>query len=86
VVGETKRRIEITVERQRVLLVRRRGPSTPIWCETCAERPPMLTSAEAALLLGVSELNIFRGGEARLVNFMETAGGRLHVCISSLQD
>ena len=85
-VKDTKRRIEITVERQRILFVKRRHPTTPVWCETCAGRPQMLTPDEAALLLGISERDIFRRVEARQVHFTETAGGRLYVCGSSLQD
>jgi hypothetical protein len=85
-VNDTKRRIEITVERQRLVLVKRSNPSTTIWCETCAERPPMLTLDEAARLLGISERDIFRRVEAREVHYTETAGGRLYVCGSSLQD
>jgi hypothetical protein len=84
-VGDTKRRIEITVERQRILLVKRRNPSPPIWCEVCAGQPQMLTPDEAARLLGVSERSIFRRVEARQVHFVETADGRLYVCGSSLR-
>ena len=79
-VDDTKRRIEITVERQRVVLVRRRTPSTPVWCETCAGRPLMLTLEEAARLLDMSELDIFRRVEARQVHFTETAKGQLLIC------
>ena len=86
VVADTRRRIEITVERQRILLVKRRQPAATVWCETCAGRPQMLTLDEAARLLGVSERDIFRRVEARQVHFTETAGGRLYVCGSSLQD
>ena len=83
--GDTKRRIEITVEHQRILLVRRREPSTHIRCEACAGRPQMLSSDEAARLLGVSERTIFQRVEARQVHFVETDDGRLYVCGSSLR-
>ena len=83
--GDTKRRIEITVEHQRILLVRRREPSAHIRCEVCAGRPQMLTPDEAARLLGMSERSIFRRVEARQVHFVETADGRLYVCGSSLR-
>ena len=84
--NDTKRRIEITVERQRILLVKRRHPSTPVWCESCDGRPLMLTLDEAARLLDMSERDIYRRVEARQAHFTETAGGRLYVCGSSLQD
>jgi hypothetical protein len=83
-VGDTKRRIEITVERQRILLVKRRNPSPPIWCEVCTGHPLMLTLDEAARLLRMSERDIYRRVEARQVHFVETAEGRLYVCGSSL--
>ena len=84
--NDTKRRIEITVERQRIVLVKRRQPASPVWCETCVERPLMLTLDEASRLLGLSERAIFQRVEARQIHFTETAGGRLYVCGSSLQD
>jgi hypothetical protein len=45
----------------------------------------MLSSDEAARLLGVSERAIFRRVEARQVHFVETDDGRLYVCGSSLR-
>jgi hypothetical protein len=83
-VSDTKRRIEITVERRRILLVRRRNPSAPISCEVCTGNPQMLPLDEAARLLGMSERAIFRRVEARQVHFIETPDGRLYVCGSSL--
>jgi hypothetical protein len=85
-VDDTNRRIEITVEHQRIVVVKRRNDSSPVSCETCAGRPLMLTSGEAARLLSMPEREIFRRVEVRQAHFAETDGGRLYVCSSSLKD
>lgn len=81
--ADTKR-IEITVERQRILIVKRRRPAAAVWCETCAGRPQMHTLDEATRLLGLSERDIFRRVEGGLVHFSESADGALLICCNSL--
>ena len=76
----------MTVERQRILLVKRRPASTPVWCEICAEHPQMLTLDEAASLLGMTQRDIFQRVEGRKAHFTEIADGRLYVCGISLRD
>ena len=79
----TKRRIEISIERNEFLLIRR--PETlSSWCESCAGTVLMVTPEEAAVTAGVSWREISRRVEAGGVHFIETPDGLLLICINSL--
>ena len=80
----TKRRTEITIEKERVLLIRRRHASAVAWCASCHERVRMVTADEAARMAGVSPRTIYRWIEAERLHFIETPEGLLLVCINSL--
>lgn len=78
-----KRRVEILIETER-LLVARGGRSTILRCEECATEVRMLTVDEAAILAGESARTIYAWTEAGRVHFLETAEGRLLICLNSL--
>jgi hypothetical protein len=81
VVGETKRRIEITVERRRLIVQSGRSVSgTAAWCAACGGRVRMLSPDEAALVAGITLRTIFRRVEGGQVHFTETAEGQLLIC------
>lgn len=79
-----KRRVEITVETERVLLVRGRSVSYTAWCPGCDARVRMVTAVEAARLSGSSAREIFRRVERGALHFAETPDGELLVCPDSL--
>jgi hypothetical protein len=83
---KTKRRTEITVETDRVLVVRRRrgGPVTA-WCPDCRNQVPMLTPDEAGAVARISMRAIYRRVEASGLHFAETPQGLLLVCLNSLR-
>ena len=78
-----KKRMEITVETDRVMLVNSRK-SPVIWCEACAASVRMLTVDEAAALAGASSRSVYRRVEAGQLHFAETVEGRLFICSNSL--
>ena len=79
-----KRRIEITVETQRVTLVNRRSVAATAWCERCGARSLLVSAEEAARLAGVTAREIFRRVETDALHFAETPEGELLVCRDSL--
>jgi hypothetical protein len=79
-----KRRVEITVETERVLLVRGRTVSYTAWCTGCGARVRMVTAGEAARLSGITTREIFRRVERDALHFAETPEGELLVCPDSL--
>ena len=81
----TKRRIEITVERQRVTFLRRKGAAHG-WCGACGREVCMVTPDEAALLAGLTARTIYRRVEGGSVHFDEAADGTLLICCNSLHE
>jgi hypothetical protein len=77
------RRMKITVEKERLLVVSQRQ-GTESWCEECSARVRMLRPGEAAAVANVSDRTIFRQIESRRLHFNETSDGAVLVCLNSL--
>lgn len=77
-----KRRIELSIETEKITL---QGPAPAIsWCGECEKHSMRITSEQAALLAGVSEMLIYRMIETERLHHTETADGRLRICMTSL--
>ncbi len=74
----------MTIETEKFLSVRIIGEKHREFCETCDERPPMLTVTEAAQFAGMSSLTIFQLIETGQLHFRETSANLLLVCSDSL--
>lgn len=81
-----KRRLEITFERERLLVVSRRRVSVTAWCEGCGRRALLTTPEGAAELSGLTARAVYRRVEEGSVHFTETADGMLLVCLDSLPE
>jgi len=79
-----KRRTEIIVRTDRVLIVQRKNGSRLVWCRQCAEQIWMLTPEAAAVLVGVSTRAIYHWMETDEIHFSDPPGGPLLVCPRSL--
>ncbi|MFN2532923.1 MAG: hypothetical protein ABR555_16665 [Pyrinomonadaceae bacterium] len=78
-----KKRTEITVETDRMLVVS--SPKKVInWCGACGAHSEMVPVDEAALIARVDSRTIFHRIEAETVHSGETAQGLLLVCLNSL--
>lgn len=84
-VDHTKRRIEITVEKRRLVVLSRRNHSINVWCETCGQQVQMVTPDEAAQLCRVSTRTIYRRVETGRLHFTETEKGASLICLQSLE-
>ena len=80
----TRRRIEISVERNEFFVIGRPEAPAPAWCESCAGMALMVRPEEAAVIAGVSWREISRRVEAGSVHYSETPDGLLLICINSL--
>ena len=77
-----KRRIELSIETEKITL---HGPVPEIgWCAECEKHSMRITSEQAAILAGVSEMLIYRMVESERLHHSETADGRLRICMASL--
>ena len=79
-----KKRIEIIIENERVLVTSRRNSKPVLWCDGCARAVAMLTVDEAAIIACTSSRLIFQLAETGRLHFVETPEGRLYICPNSL--
>jgi excisionase family DNA binding protein len=79
------KRTEITIETNRVLIIRRRRGFIRGWCEGCLAEVQMFTPSEAATLASVSSRTIYRWIEEAKLHFFEEFRGSLLVCSESLR-
>ncbi len=77
------RRMKITVERERLLVVHHQQ-SGESWCAECSARVTMLRPVEAAAVAAVSDRTIFRQIESHRLHFTETPQGAVLICLNSL--
>lgn len=78
-----KTRTEITVERDRLVVVSKRRRDA--WCSTCSRQVEMLNVDDAAIFAHVNSRTIFHWAESGLVHSSETPEGLLLICPHSPQ-
>ncbi|MEO6391887.1 MAG: hypothetical protein ABIP75_08560 [Pyrinomonadaceae bacterium] len=83
-VTATKRRIEITVEKHRRIVLSQRNRAVNAWCHRCAGQVQMVTPDEVAQLCDVSTRTVYRWIEMDRVHFTETDKGFSLICLFSL--
>ncbi len=81
---KTTKSIEISVEREEVLLIRKPANRTTLWCAECGARSPMVTLEEAMALTGESSCVTDKRKESGPIHFTESREGLLLVCLNSL--
>ena len=80
-----KRVTIISVERERVLEIRRRGRPNEGWCEQCRIHTHLLRPEELAVIAGLGSSQVLRLLEAGRLHSIRTAEGLLFVCLNSLR-
>ena len=79
-----RKKTEIIVERDQVLVIKRLNSQAAEWCDQCRKETRMVSVDEAAAVAGISERTVYRRVEDDLVHFTETTEGQLMICITSL--
>lgn len=80
-----KRRTQIIIETERVVVARSQ-PERTGWCKECCDQVKLLTVDEAAVKYQTSSRKVYRMVESEILHFIETEDGRLLICIKSLED
>jgi excisionase family DNA binding protein len=80
----TRKRTEITIETERIVVLSRRKVSVVSWCYECGLRIKMVTVDEAAAMAGLSSRTVYRWIEAEKIHSIETSERLLLVCPRSL--
>lgn len=79
-----RKKTRLTIEIERVLIIRRGGAGRRAACAACGEGARLLTVDEAAALARVSARAVYRLAEAGKIHFTETGAGSLLICFNSL--
>lgn len=84
-----RKRTEITIETERILLISHRKESCFLWCERCGQAFPVLTVEEAAAVLRVSSDEILQKLEDRQMHSVQLHSvqlpdGSIRICPNSL--
>jgi hypothetical protein len=79
-----KRRIEITIETEQVVLLHQRQESVTAWCPVCADSVQMLTLEEVAVLTSLHPQDFSDQAAGGQFHFTEIPEGQLWVCLNSV--
>jgi hypothetical protein len=78
------KRVMIRLEKERTMRIHHAVQTQVSKCRACNTSTDMLPAQEAALLAGISLLNLFRRVEAGQLHHEETPDGQLFICLHSL--
>jgi hypothetical protein len=78
-----RKRTEITIETDRVLIIRRRR-SVRVWCQECGSQTDMVDLREAEALSGLSGRVLRDRAEAGRCHVLQGHDGASLVCLESL--
>ena len=80
-----RKRTEITIEFEEVVhAANHRHPFASVSCLACGHDAPMVSPEQAAAITQTTVRSVNQRVEAGSVHFLETADGRLWVCLKSL--
>ena len=79
-----KKRTEIIIETDQVMVIHMPRGFVRAWCEGCAEEVSMVTADQAAAVAGISLRALCRLIEADALHFIERADRVLFICPNSL--
>lgn len=79
-----RKRTEITIETDSIVVLSRRKVSILSWCRDCGQRTKMISVDEAAILARVTSRTIYGWVESKRLHFAETSEGRLLICCQSI--
>lgn len=75
------KQIKLSLEKHELKIIRF-GRRQKFFCAICGEETQHLTVAQMAVVLEISEINIFRLAETRQIHSLETADGKLMLCVN----
>lgn len=79
-----RKKTEIIVERDQVLVIRKLDYRALQSCAECGEQARMVSVDDAASIAGLSARAVYRHVETGQVHFSETTDGSLLICLNSL--
>ena len=83
---QLKKTAEIVIEKEELILVRRREQVVRAWCDDCVADVEMWPPEIAAVVFGLGGRRLYRLIECGHVHFTENAAGLVRVCARSLHE
>lgn len=80
-----RKRTEIKVEIEQLLVIRQRRSSILAWCEGCHEQVTMIRPEEAAAMASLDLRAIYRSVEAGRLHFIDATDGLPLICLNSIE-
>jgi hypothetical protein len=77
------KRIQITIETEWVMTIRRRA-SSRLWCPKCGREVGVVDLIQAELLTGIDQATLHAGAEAKRWHSFTGPDGTLLVCLESV--
>lgn len=75
---------KIRIEKRQISIIRKDTVVRYEVCPHCNETTQMFTVGQTAIVLRISERDVFRLVETDALDFFETTGGRLFICAASV--
>jgi hypothetical protein len=82
-VNKMKRRTEITIEIDRVMVISRRNTAQH-WCESCGAEVDMISESEATIVAGATAQAIRRLAQTGAIHSRRAVDGGQLICLDSL--
>jgi hypothetical protein len=79
-----RKRTEVVVEREQILVIRKLDNCAPQCCPQCGDQVLMMSVDEAASIARLTARAIYRRVESQQAHFTEMTDGSLRVCLNSL--
>ena len=79
----TNKKLTITIETERTLIVRRRGDRVRAWCAGCAGPSEFVPFAEACALTSYSDGTVHELMEAQIIHSIRDSRGLPLACLQS---
>jgi hypothetical protein len=77
------KRTEITIQTDRVLIIRRQR-STPVWCHECGREVEMVEFSQAGALMGQSQALLPNSAKSHGLHVSEDENGSPLICLESV--
>jgi hypothetical protein len=81
-----KRTLRITVESDRVWIIRQCGSLTRTWCESCAAEVEFISAEQASALTGRTAGEIKQSVLAARLHTASAGGQTMRICLRSLRE
>ena len=75
--------VKITVEKHEIRFVHF-GQNASLYCQNCEMQRQHLTVAQMAIVLSISETDVFRLCENKQIHSVETVEGQILICADSI--